>query len=301
MQPRKDQIDFIIIGAQKAGTTTLFRLLNEHPQIHMPLEKEAPFFTQNHACESNALRNYLAETFGNAPENKLWGKATPSYLCDPSAARKIRKVLPHIKLIVILRDPIDRTFSHYLMSTRRRIESRNFSEVVQCLIEDPALSQTRILPYSWEAENSCYLAWSEYGRLLKPYSDFISHGQLLILFMDELAHNPLSLLDKIMTFLGLETGFMPKNIGRRYHVGGSQLRFPSVYKWFTHESKKLLPPKWQRLVRFWAELWLTIPLAQEHRSIDENTYKRLRDHFQKDIALLEQITGLNVPWTHYKS
>src|SRR6266487_1947701 len=111
-------LDFIIIGAQKAGTTSLYHYLREHPGIYMPPEKEAPFFTS----KGSFLRDweqFAADYFGAASVEQRWGKATPAYMADPRVAARIHSLMPRVLLIALLRNPVERAYSHYMMSVRR--------------------------------------------------------------------------------------------------------------------------------------------------------------------------------------
>ena len=97
-------LDFLIIGAQKCATTTLFEHLRQHPGIHMPLEKEVPFFT-GPECDAAGWASFSDRHFG-PPDGRLRGKATPQYMCDPDAAQRIHRLMPGVKLVAILRDEI---------------------------------------------------------------------------------------------------------------------------------------------------------------------------------------------------
>ena len=111
-------LDFLIIGAQKSGTTSLFKYLNQHPDIAMPADKEAPYFT-NDELYSAGWQHYLGNYFTGYDQELLWGTASPQYMSDLRAAERITRDLPNTRLIAILRNPIERAYSHYLMQKRR--------------------------------------------------------------------------------------------------------------------------------------------------------------------------------------
>ena len=137
-------LDFVIIGAQKSATTALFEHLREHPSIHMPLEKEVPFFTSEH-CSTEAWQTFAGQHFGEE-DDRLWGKATPQYLCEPGCAPRIRALAPDVKLVAILRDPVERSWSHYRMGLRRGTEQRDFDDAVRDLLDPAALDEARGAP-----------------------------------------------------------------------------------------------------------------------------------------------------------
>ena len=125
-------LDFLIVGAQKCATTTLFEQLRTHPDIMMPLEKEVPFFTGENVTGEDWTT--FAKRYFEAPDGRLWGKVTPQYLCDTDVAGRIASMMPDTKLVVILRDPIERSWSHYRMDVRRGTEQRPFADVVRDLL-----------------------------------------------------------------------------------------------------------------------------------------------------------------------
>ena len=100
----KQNLDFIIIGAQKSGTTTLFKWLEGHPEIFLPSAKEVPLLTDE--WYSKGLEQNMKTFFQEASEDKLWGKAPPHYLADSKVPTRCKEHYPEVKLIVILRHPI---------------------------------------------------------------------------------------------------------------------------------------------------------------------------------------------------
>ncbi len=106
--------DFLIIGAQKSGTTTLFKALSMHPEIGVPLKKEQQFFSSND-FHSEGWDSYMSRL--KVKSGKLrYGEASPHYLSSHIASKRIAAECSESKLIVLLRNPIDRAYSHYLMS-----------------------------------------------------------------------------------------------------------------------------------------------------------------------------------------
>ncbi len=209
-------LDFLIIGAQKCATTTLFEQLRAHPEIVMPLEKEVPFFTRDDA-DAAGWRAFAERNFGT-PDHRLWGKATPQYLCDGEAARRIAALMPDVKLVVILRDPIERSWSHYRMDRRRGTEQRPFADVVRDLLVPETAARNRTLPvpshaHGYEPESDFHVSWSEYGRALEPYLAHFRPEQLLVLYLEDLAADPAATFDRLLAFLGLEEGFRPPALG----------------------------------------------------------------------------------------
>ncbi|MEQ8752500.1 MAG: sulfotransferase [Coleofasciculus sp. G1-WW12-02] len=160
-------LDFIIIGAMKAGTTSLFKYLQPHPEIYMIPEKETSFFSSDYYFKKR-WENFANEVFQGAPLDKMWGKASPSYMPDPRVPQRIYEIMPNVKLIALLRNPIDRAFSHYKHLLRQKRERRSFEEIVSEQLTEKSLDYTRALP-GLLAVNSSYISMGEYGRILQSY------------------------------------------------------------------------------------------------------------------------------------
>jgi hypothetical protein len=124
----KRNVDFLVIGAQKSGATSLFEYLQCHPELYLPPSKEVSFFVE----ASKFPRGHGAD------EDKLWGEVCPSYMGHTSAPANIYANRPDMKLVAILRNPIDRAYSHYRMTSRREVENRSFRWAIEDLRREPA-------------------------------------------------------------------------------------------------------------------------------------------------------------------
>lgn len=216
-------LDFLIIGAQKGGTTSLFRYLASHPEVYLPPEKEAPFFHRDELY-ARGWDAFARERFADAPPHARWGKATPHYMCDARVPARIHATMPDVRLIALLRHPVERAYSHYLMSRRRGHVARPFDEVVAEQLEPAALERARALPATPEHERACYVAWGEYGRILGGFLEHFPREQLLALFTDDLARDPQGTLERVYAYLGVRGGVIPPELGARFNVGGSRRR-----------------------------------------------------------------------------
>src|SRR3989338_3833819 len=130
--------NFLIIGATKAGTTSIHNYLGQHPEIFVCPHKETNFFAQDSATcflgdAINTREDYERE-FEGVKNEKAIGETSPAYLAVPTAPERIHGLIPHAKLIAILRDPAERAYSHYLMRRRQKREFRSSFE--QCLDEE---------------------------------------------------------------------------------------------------------------------------------------------------------------------
>ena len=298
-------LDFLIIGAQKCATTTLFEHLRSHPHIAMPLEKEVPFFTRDD-CSLESWQAFARDQFGDGREDKLWGKATPQYMSDPAAAARIQKLMPDIKLIAILRDPIQRSWSHFRMGQRRDTEHREFSEAIASLLatsEQGAGDSSAVPDHAegYQSEADFYVAWSEYGRILKEFTACFDPGQLLVLYTEELESDPAGTLDRLLEFLDLPIGFRPPTLGEVIHRGGASNRIPhSVRSWL--RDRKLLYRLWQLMpdayrgrLRFRYEQW-NVRKSGDPMSLPETLHDQLRKHYGDDIRSLLTLPIDSPPW-----
>lgn len=195
--------DFVILGAAKSGTTTLYRYLAAHPDVCMATVKEPRFFAFAGTSPDPAdpilkdsvvtERAYLDLFSAATPEQKL-GEASPIYLAEPRACDAMAARIPDARLVVILRDPAERAFSHFLMSQRQGYEPE--SSFIKALSE-PVLTLgqwRRVRPY---------LPYSRYGEGLERYLARFPREQLLVLMTDELHHDQDATLRRLTDFIGV--------------------------------------------------------------------------------------------------
>jgi len=298
-------LDFLIIGAQKSATTTLFEHLRNHPRIAMPLEKEVPFFTGDD-CSTESWQAFALDQFGSGQEDKLWGKASPQYMSDPNAAARIHELMPGIKLVAILRDPIQRTWSHFRMGQRRDTEHREFSEAIASLLAatGPEAGHSPALPdhaEGYQSEADFYVAWSEYGRILKEFAACFDPGQLLVLYTEELENDPAATLDRLLEFIGLPVGFRPPTLGEVIHRGGASNRIPHAVRGWLRDRKllyrlwQLLPDAHRGRLRFRYEQW-NVRKNGDPMSLPDNLHDQLRKHYGEDIRSLLSLPIASPPW-----
>jgi hypothetical protein len=160
--------DFIIIGAMKSGTTTLFRWLGEHPLVQLPTQKEPGFFSNERKWEHGV--DWYRSIFPSTAGRPVTGEASARYTFLPNAAtcaERMMSVVPHVKVIYVVREPIDRLRSHYRHEVQRGRERRSPEDALL----DP---------------DSAYVACSRYWSCLRPYVDRFSKDQILVVSSAEL-------------------------------------------------------------------------------------------------------------------
>lgn len=178
--------DFIIIGAMRAGTTTVHHLLNQHPDVFPAVKKEIHYFDHNFRKGESWYRAHFPPRGLNAPHGqKLTGEATPYYLYHPMAPYRVRRVLPHIKLIVILRDPVERAYSHYWHSVKLGFETLPFDAALESetdrLKGEAEIISAEETYKSHPHQHQSYVARGRYSEQFSVWFDEIPRENFLIL------------------------------------------------------------------------------------------------------------------------
>lgn len=196
--------DFLVIGAQKAGTTSLLEYLCEHPAVLPPVRKEVHFL--DHEFERGPA--WYRAHFPRRRPGALTGEATPYYLFHPLAARRAAAVVPGAKLIVLLRDPVDRAFSHHNHELALGFESLGFEDAIAAEPHRLAGEEERILAdpryRSFAHQHHSYLARGEYARQLERWLECFGRDRLLVLSAEDLFADPRATVLRTQEFLGLE-------------------------------------------------------------------------------------------------
>ena len=202
------KVDFICVGAQKAGTSALDYYLRQHPQLALAKRKEVHFFDHD-AFFSTSRTNYRSyhRFFDPRLSSKLHGEITPIYMFWDQALERIKAYHSQVKLIAILRNPVDRAFSHWNMEVSRGKESRGFLEAIQADMtndqKDRITSYVKRGFYHAQVRNMLGLFPKEQLLFIK-YEDFITAQEMS--------------LEKVFRFLGVQAGqfaYEPKKIHAR--------------------------------------------------------------------------------------
>jgi sulfotransferase family protein len=191
--------DFFIVGAAKAGTTSLFDSLTQHPEVFTPRVKEPHHFsTVAPPPERKAFfpsvrdeREYLA-LFAGARAEQVVGEASTSYLWDPEAAARIHSAAPGARTIAMLRDPVERAWSHYLNDVREGFETRSFDDAIEADVSEP--------DGIW-GDASLYVQLGFYTHQLRRYVE--KFPDTLVLFFEEFVRDVPGHLDRTCDFLGV--------------------------------------------------------------------------------------------------
>lgn len=227
--PLRPLPDFLIIGAQKAGTTALYAYLRWHPEITGPSFKEVSFFDRHYARGPKWYRAHLParprqwlarQRHGRWPSV---GEASPSYLFHPQAPGRVAAVVPEARLIAVLRNPVDRAFSHYQHEVALGREALSFEDALDAEEERTRGELARMTSdpsyFSDAWWNYTYVSRGRYAEQLEHWFAAFPREHILVLLSDELSQQPAQTYARVLDFLGVgrhELSAFPRIFSREY-------------------------------------------------------------------------------------
>ncbi|MCH8328555.1 MAG: sulfotransferase [Candidatus Marinimicrobia bacterium] len=286
--------NFLVVGASKAGTTSVYEQLRQHPDIYMSPLKEPHYFSfpgglpdfqgvNDDRFKGRVVTNeqQYRHLFDGASGESAVGECSVSYLYYPAAAENIRAKIPHCRIIILLRDPVDRALSQYRQNVSNGREPLSLSEAF--LAEKKRLAQN----WRWIV---AYRGAGLYADQVSRYIDAFGHDQVKVYLLEDLRSDAAKVMADMFAFLGVEPSFRPKlEVYNRSVLPNSSM------------ANRLLRSKWAK--------WLgrLAPVALRHAVRDRllagnladgpsnglSQDERLRYHryFAEDIARLEQLLG----------
>jgi hypothetical protein len=208
--------DFLIIGAQKCGTSSLYNLLVEHPALLEPLRKEVHFFDRNFERGPGwyrahfPLRSHLQEVGRALGVRALTGEGSPYYLFHPRVPGRVAGLVPGAKLIALLRDPVSRAYSHYQHVVRRWPHKPSFAEALAREERELQEEQERMLAHddyqSRRHMRFSFLARGLYAEQLEAWYAHFPRERLLVLKAEDFFADVRGTVRQVVDFLGLPTG-----------------------------------------------------------------------------------------------
>ncbi len=276
------KVDFIGIGAQKAASTWLHHVLFEHSSVSSSVTKELNFFTANYDRGYSWYENCFKEDL----TGHLKGECSPSYFFSRDAVQRAWRYNPDLKLICILRDPIDRAFSNHLHEIRKGHIAANTSFEV-------ALER-----------NPAYLMQSQYKTNLENWLECFKKDAFLVLFSEDISTNPKKTYNLICRHLGIKPEENPISIFERHHenIAYRNQTFQRALR-FSGDAMRLMGM--QNLVsraKRLPGLKMALSLNKQHLKNnvsppDVDTIKMLAEYFRADIEFVARFSGRKVlPW-----
>lgn len=205
--------DFIIIGAQKCGTTSLYNYLIRHPAVVPAFNKEVHFFDLNFQkgiawyrahFPTSVYRSYANRLLG---QDRITGESSPYYIFHPLAPQRISRAIPHVRLIALLRNPVDRAYSHYQKAARNGLEPLSFEDAIEREEKRLRRETGRMLEeenyYSFDHQKRSYLSRGIYVDQLKVWRSLFPEEQILVLRSEDFFADPATVVNRVYEYLHL--------------------------------------------------------------------------------------------------
>lgn len=221
----------VIPGAMKAGTTSLFEYLRGHPQLLASREKEVHYFDMNFHRGPAWYTRQIPRIRGVAACRPLPFESSPYYLFEPRVPERVHELMPDVKLVILLRDPVDRAFSHYHNNRRLGREPLSFEDAIDAEEERLAGEEQRLLgdpeavslSHKWYS----YLQRGIYVEQLLRWRAWFPPEQMLVVDAWRLFTTPRAVLAEVLTFVGVDA-WEPANFNPRNHGGHGEVMRPET-------------------------------------------------------------------------
>ena len=280
------KVDFFIVGAPKAGTTSLYHYLNEHPQIEMSSQKEPDYFSDaaiqkqgiyygKNRIDTEEKYNTL---FNTQKKDVIFGEGSVSYLFYPTVAQDIKAYNPIAKIIIMLRNPINRAFSHYLMDYRLGLVSDSFEDI----INKKSKHKNAHLFYQQ------YMKVGEYATQLKRYFDVFDKENILLIDYEDFKSDVAGTVNSVYSFLNVSTEFSA-DVNKKHNTftmpKNKLIRFVYSFVVIRNILSFIFPKNMVKAGR------LILFRKNKKPKLLEETRNQLKHYFSNDVRLLESLIG----------
>ncbi len=292
--------NFIVIGAPKSGTTSLFYYLKQHTEVYLPEKKELHYFSYDllyknakgpgDATTIKAIcgtRKEYESYYADSKNRKTIGEFSPSYLYFSEVSERIKKELGPVKIIAILRNPVEKAHSQYMHQIRDNHETLGFNEALN------------------EEENRKKKGWSDiwryaesslYSERVKKYISVFGKENVKVILFEDFVIDPASVLKETSSFLGIDPGFPFDTMKVYNRTGNPKSRavadFFSKPNYLKAIAKKLIPDR----VRIPMRLALLDLNTGKKDSMDREAERHLKEYFRKDVSELSKTLGKELNW-----
>jgi hypothetical protein len=281
--------NLFVVGAPRCATTWLHESLAAHPDVHMSRHKEPHYFAEfelepRRMAFFKVVRDEqtYARLFEGGAASAVRGESSTSYLASAVAAERIADFNPDARIVAVVRDPVERAYSHFLNDVREGIESRSFVQAVLAELEAPA---------AWPA---VYVESGRYGDQIGRYVDRFD-GRALILVFEELAAAPARALQTVLEFLGVDPRLVvggssnePFNAYSRARGRASRALLGSAAA--RGLARSVVPP----VARAFVRRFVVAPAAKP--PMDEEARRLLVATYRHDVEALEGLLDRSLPW-----
>lgn len=287
------KLDFVGIGAARSGTSWVARCLQEHPAIFLPAKKELHYFNDDNRYDAEL--SGLEPFYEQAGPGALLGEYTPRYIIDERALERIHTAFPGVKILVMLRDPVERAYSQYcyFRFNKKKEDREDFLAALDGFYRED------------------YVLKSLYHRQLRKVFDLFGRDRTWVGMFDDIGSDPGRLIRGLYRFLGVDDGFTPPTVDAIVNrslreSAGPPFLWARAVRWITYSRlpgitllQRRLMPRIARINRWMDEQEATgrlrahIPLAAADRR------RAFAEHFGDDLERTEELLGLDLSkWKH---
>lgn len=265
---------FLIAGAMRCGTTSLNAYLREHPDVAVSRPKEVHFFDNNF---DKGLDWYL-QHFPGSDEATAVGEATPDYLYEPETAERIAGTLPEAKILLLLRDPVDRAQSHYWHNRSVGREELSFEDALDAEEGRIARGRTSRARFS-------YVDRGRYTGQIEHMMGHFPREQILVQTFDELTESPTEVYQRACRFIGVADDYIPENLG---DVTNAYVEYRSAK---VRDAAKALPRRLRNAVAV-----LNRRDSGRYEKVSRDAVRFIQERTLHENAALGELAGLDAPW-----
>lgn len=288
--------NFLIIGAAKSGTTSLYSYLIQHPQVYASPLKEPRFFALEGEeldfrgpGDLRALRSSVTDLgayralFDGVTEERAIGEASPVYLMSEKAPRRIAHYIPDAKLIAVLRDPAQRAYSGYLHLVRDGYEP--LDDFSQALREEETRIERNYAPH-WHYKEAGF-----YHAHLSRYLEHFDERQLRVYFYEDLMNDPAGVLRDVFGFLGVDEDFLPDMSFRHNPSGVPRNKTLNAFLMRSNPIKTLIKPLVPSGIRERAVSNVRTRNLRRPPRLCPDVRRRLIEVYREDTLKLQGLVG----------
>jgi hypothetical protein len=288
--------NFIIAGAPKCGTTALWSYLNEHPEVCMARIKEPHFFSKLNGQLEQGLKNFgpirsgrfrkgfkwYESLFNHKRDAKALGEASTHYFSAIDSANLIKETLPKVRLIIILRDPVKRLYSHYWQEYKLGLNFPDFDMMVR----------NNHPRFQWY----CFI--SSYSVHLERFYSTFSEDQIMVLLLDDLIKNPIQMFCKVCHFIGVDSTYIPSNLGKKFNQQ-TLPKLRSIEKFFATAQESYIadkiPDRFRSYIGILRRTLSRINSVPHQYPMMPHFIKgELANRFEQDVEFVENLIGRNL-------